>query len=285
MPIHPLNIINAVKVLSIKDTKGSGPFEVLCDDGEIYFAKTTEILTEPFTELICEVIGNYYASIWGLKTGKPCLIKISRDVVIIYLKECGLSLPNRYKKTKFDEILFFGVQSCPNIIEIEEYINGLSTKKEFNNFNNPLDLIKIGILDFWLGNKDRKPGNPNILLSTNFDKFTFIPIDHAACFGYSSQYKTLNSSHLHIEDSNNILSSGLAISILKYSKKKELLPLIDSISNNIVNSLAHSEEIFRQIPSSWGFSKKAKESIIFVLSEKERNKNISRMFIRFKPKK
>lgn len=285
MPIQPLNIITATKVLSIKGTKGSAPFEVICDDNEIYFAKTTDIKVEPFTELICEIVGNYFANIWGLQTAVPCLIKIPIEVVEAYIKEIGQPLPIRYAKTKFNEILFFGVKSVSNTIEIESYMNGITSKKEFNLFNNPLDLIKIGALDFWLGNKDRKPDNPNILLSSDFNKFDFVPIDHAACFGYSNQLKSLKSSHLHVEDANNILSSGLAVSILKYSKRAELLPLIDSITESIASSIEHSDEIFSQVPSSWGFSKKAKENIIFVLSEKERNLNISKMFIRFKPKK
>ena len=285
MPIQPLNTITATKVLSIKSTKGSAPFEVVCDDNEIYFAKTTDIKAEPFTELICEVIGNYYANIWGLQTANPCLIKIPLEIVEAYIKETGQPLPVRYAKTKFNEIIFFGVKSVSNIIEIESYMNGITSKKEFNLFNNPLDLIKIGTLDFWLGNKDRKPDNPNILLSSDSNKFNFIPIDHAACFGYSSQLKILKSSQLYVEDSCNILSSGLAVSILKYSKKSELLPLIDSITKSINSSIEQSEEIFSQVPSSWGFSKKAKENIIFVLSEKDRNKIISKMFIAFKPKK
>jgi hypothetical protein len=286
LPIQPLHTIIATKVVSIKTTKGSAPFEVMCgEENEIYFAKTTDIKVEPFTELICEVVGNYFSCIWGLQTASPCLIKIPPEVVAAYIKEIDQPLPPRYAKTNFNEILFFGVKSVPNTIEIELYMDGIKSKKEFNLFNNPLDLIKIGALDFWLGNKDRKPNNPNILLSSDSNKFNFVPIDHAACFGYSNQLKSLNSSQLFIEDANNILSSGLAVSILKYSKKSELLPLIDSIKESIDSSIEHSEEIFSQVPSNWGFSKKAKENIIFVLSEKERNLNISKMFVRFKPKK
>ncbi len=285
MEISPLVTRTAIKILSFKTTEGSAPIEVLCDDDEIYFAKTTNYSTEPHTDLICEILGIYYARIWGLKTAESCLIDIPLDIVEDYLKENEILLPKRYSKTKFDEIQFFGVKLIPNAFETDSYINGLNSLKEFNLFNSPLDLIKIGILDSWLGNKDRKPNNPNILLSTNEGKIDFFPIDFAACFGYAHKLKILKPFNLDLEGHYSILNSGFAISVLKMAKNKVLLELSKEISIFISNSIKSSNQIFDLIPKSWGFSKDAKKNTIFVLSDSERNKKVENSFLIYKPKK
>jgi len=284
--INPLKTITASQIMGFKNTKGSGPIQIIDTEDNIYFAKTTDLNELPNSELICEVLGVYFAKLWGLNVAEPCLVKIPKSLIDEYLSIDGNVLPSRYLNTDFDNILFFGVKEVQNTIEIEQYIKGLSFRKEFNLFNSPLDLIKIGVFDMWLCNKDRQPKNPNILITASInDKFDFVPIDHAACFGYHRQYKTTKASHLYLPDNECILSSGLSVSILKFSKKKELVLLSETILNCIESCIANSQFVLNQIPSDWGFSKKAKENIIFVLSESERNKLLSNAFHRFIPRK
>lgn len=286
MELSPLELKTATKILRFIETLGSGPIQILDENDEIYYAKTTDIIGLPNNEMICELFVNYFAKVWGLKIAEPCLIKIPKIVVDDYLIENGVEISKRYLNTDFDNLIFFGVKSISNIIENERYIKGLHSRKEYNKFNKPLDLIKIGVLDLWVGNMDRKANNPNILITESLNsKFDFIPIDHALCLGYQRQLKKINSSHLHIEDRDSILSTGLSATILKYSKKRDLVNLNLEIKECMNSCLKNSSFIFSQIPSEWGFSKKAKENITFVLSQEERNNSLSSSFIRFKPGK
>jgi hypothetical protein len=284
--INPLKTIIATQIIGFKNTEGSGPIQVIDTEDNIYFAKSTNLSGLPNSELICEVLGAYFAQIWGLNVAEACLVKIPRSLVDNYLSIEGNTVPSRYQNTDFDNTIFFGVKEVQNTMEIEQYIKGLRLRKEFNLFNQPLDLIKLGIIDMWLGNKDRKPKNPNILITNAYSgKFDFVPIDHCACFGYQRAYKTVNSSHLYLPDNESILSTGLAASILSFAKKRDLIELPEIIMSSISECIEKSDLILNQIPSEWGFSKKAKENIIFVLSEPERNKSLSTSFIRFKPKR
>lgn len=286
MKINPLKTIIATQIIDFISTEGSGPIQIIDKEDNIYFAKTTDLFGFPNSEMINEVLGVYFSKLWGLNVAEPCLVNIPKSIVEDFISRDGNILPDRYKKTDFDNTLFFGVKEIQNTIEIEQYIKGLTLRRDFNLFNEPLDLIKIGIMDMWLGNQDRKPKNPNILITTSFnEKFDFIPIDHAACFGYHRQYKITKSIHLTLLDNESILSTGLAASILKFSKNNELSLLPKTIQECFTKCIDNSEFILNQIPSEWGFSKKAKENIIFVLSESERNKMLSTAFIRFKPKK
>jgi hypothetical protein len=76
--------------------------------------------------------------------------------------------------------------------------------------------VKIGIFDFWIGNKDRKPENPNILIGTDGNKFDFHPIDHTAAFAFLEDYKQVRDVLLAIEPKNNILSAPIIGSLTKF---------------------------------------------------------------------
>lgn len=280
--IESIQIIKAVKVLDFKSTKGSAPLRVLCDDGNLYYAKTTEPKSPPYPELINEVICNYYCKEWGLLPPTSTIITISNEVVSAYLEENDMALPIRYREIIFDQRLFYGSQIINNQVEIERYIVGLSNKREYNKFENPFDLIKVAALDLWIGNKDRKPDNPNLLLSESIDsKFNFHPIDHTAALGYQSNFKALKTAHLHVEDKYCLLNTQLSSSILTFASKENCQNLTKEITDCIDKCLDQSNEIFNQVPSDWGFSKKAKKRVLEVLADNDRNGACAQSFIRF----
>lgn len=266
-------------------TEGSAPLKVIGDDGDFYYTKTTEPLSPPYPELVNEVICNYYCTLWGLISPQPCIIKISSDLVSDYITENGLTLLPRYRKVDFSNRLFYGSKVITNPLEIDLYINGLKTKREYNRFFNPMDLIKIGVFDLWIGNKDRKPENPNVLISEVNKKLQFTPIDHTAAFGYVANLKELKEIHLHLDVKNSLLSTQLSLSILKFAPQVKVRATIDEVSNGISESINSSLEIFAQVPSEWGFSKKAKGNLLEILSNTERNKMIAHSFINLIPKK
>jgi hypothetical protein len=270
----------AIQVKSAKLTQGSAPLEVLCSDGEIYFIKTTTLIHPPFPELINELFCNYLSQSFGLAAAVPRLIKLPQIVVDSFISE-GNTIDKRYNGIDFDKKIFFGVQNINNATEFEQYNSYLKNKHDFNKFKKPLDLVKIGIFDFWIGNKDRSPKNPNIIISQTKDGFDFNPIDHTAAFGYQSNYKGLKSAQMLIQDSSNILSTSISKSILNFVVSKNNDELNDKIIHLIESSLLEIDFIFQQIPSEWGLSKAGKLKVKEILSDKDRNKIISNSYHRF----
>ena len=273
----------AIQIKSAKSTKGSAPLEVICDDGEIYFIKTSLPKHPPFPELINEVLCNYLCQTFSLVVATPRLVVLPNIVVESFISE-GNQLDKRYNNVNFNDRIFFGVQNINNATEFEQYNSYLKNKYDYNKFKNPTDLIKIGVFDFWIGNKDRTPKNPNILISPTDHGFDFNPIDHTAAFGYQENYKALKSSQMFVEDSRNILSTPISKSILNFAVSNNNYNFKDEICQLIDSSLSKLDFIFEQIPPSWGLSKAGKLKIIEILSDKERNKIISTSYYRFNTK-
>lgn len=280
MEFQPLEEKTADKIIGFIPTKGNGPIEVLCDN-EVYFAKTSTFSSEPFTDMISEILGIYLARLWGLETAEPCLMIIPSEIIHAYLKENSIALPERYQTTYFDDVLFFATKRVENSSIIEKYYNDSLTLKDINKIKNKEDIIKIGILDCWLGNKDRRKASPNLLIAN----FKIIPIDFEACFAYNQQLKTLKPIHLDLDHTFSILNFGLARLVLTQFNKKKNEQLHNELKELIALSLTHLDAIFSFIPKSYGFSQKAKNNVKFVLSNEERNKRVLNSFISYIPNK
>jgi len=266
--IQPIKKISAVKIISETGTEGNSPLVIYCDDLEVYYAKTTTP-TIPRVELINEIICYYFLKLWNLPVPDIALIKIDKVVVEAFTKESG-NLSNRYNPSSFDDF-FVGFKEVSPATELEKYIETLSSKHEWNNFNNPIDLIKIGLFDIWVCNKDRKPENPNILIGSNSTGFDFVPIDNAASFGYCSNYNSLNTTFLHLEEKYFILNLSLVHSITKFVPDLDLQSLKKDILASISLCIENMDEIFAQVPSNFGFSKKAQSKLKEILSNEKRN--------------
>jgi hypothetical protein len=184
--LEPLKSLSSLKIMKEEGTEGSAPLLILADDTNLYYAKTT-LLNPPRVELINEIICCYFAKCWKINVPDSALITIDSEVLENFIKENG-SLSARYKLEHFNLPFFASKQIWP-LIELERYFNGLERKTDINKFYNPIDLIKIGVFDIWVGNKDRKPTNPNILLCNANDKILFYAIDHTAAFCFITDYK------------------------------------------------------------------------------------------------
>lgn len=127
---------------------------------------------------------------------------------------------------------------------------------------------------------DRKPENPNILIS-GIDKFDFNPIDHAFAWAYLSHPKDITISKLYLEEKFRILNVPLSKSIAKFTKESDLKELQVEISQNIKSTLKHLDFIFEQVPSEWGLSDNGKEKIRTVLFDNERNLLVAKSYLSY----
>lgn len=268
--METINHITAVQIIEQKETN-SVPFLVLCDDGELYFAKTMFKKHPPFEDLINEILCVYGLGLMNVKTIKPTLILVPQDVFESYKLE-GKEYDPRYNGLTFDDVLFFGSLFQPTTTEVELYNTTLKNKHDYNKYINPTDFLKIGVFDFWIGNMDRRGSNPNILLNqTENGKFEFLPIDHTQAFGYQNNYKSLRISLMNGYQPKSILRTPMSKSILNFAGTKFIANFHHELLSDFTNVLNGIDFVFDQIPNTFGLSKKGKAKIIEILSDKERN--------------
>jgi hypothetical protein len=278
MSLQVITYLQAQRIIDEVETEGSGPLLIEANDDSLYYAKASFQFPTCF-EVINELFCAYVAQTWELKVPLFALMTIPSSVVDVYESE-KKPLSVRYSKRPFDEVVFFASKKLRNFTEFESYIKGVD-KKDFKLFLAPLDIIKIGILDLWIGNKDRQPKNPNILINVADDGFDFCPIDHAAAFCYCPNYKVVNNSFLFLEDRFRILTAPLVKSIAQHSPPASVQNLKNEILLNMQATLDNLDFIFEQFPVSWGFSKKAKLHLKQFLSDEERNRRIASDYLAY----
>lgn len=142
-------------------------------------------------------------------------------------------------------------------------------------------MIKIGLYDIWIGNKDRRSDNPNLLLESSSTAFKIIPIDNTQTFANQSCYKALNLAVMDMNNEKSILTTPLSKSICNFANSKDYINLAKEVLLGIENSLDSANAIFENIPSQLGLSKMGKERIKLILSDKDRNNKISQLHLNY----
>jgi hypothetical protein len=274
--LEPIKRLNAIQVISETKTKGSSPLLVIAEDDQDYYIKTS-LSQPPKMELINEVLCAYFLKCWNILSPDIALIKVENEALEAYKKERG-SLSSRYKSTDFENEIFVGSKRIKPEVEFDKHFKELNKKKDFCLLKQPLDLIKIGVFDIWIANKDRKPENPNLLFSGS-EKLNIHPIDHTAAWAHISHPKEIISARLTMEEKFKILNVPLIKSIAKFANPTLLKELHREIEENIQKTLENLDFIFEQVPKEWGFSKKGKQNIKSILFDRERNHQITKSYL------
>lgn len=270
--------VSAVQIIEQKDTN-SVPFLVLCDDDELYYAKTMFKKDPPFQDIINEILSVYILELMGVSVIPSATISISQDVFDSYLSE-GKKCDNRYKRLNFHDKIFFGSKYQHAVTELEIYGTKLSDKYDFNKYSNPIDFLKIGVFDFWIGNKDRRTFNPNILLNeTENGKIQFLPIDHTQAFANQYNYKALNPALMNSPHPKTILKTQMSKSIVKFAGADVLVNLQSEILSDFDNVIDNLDFVFDQVPKMLGLSQAGRTRIRQILSDGNRNKIVAQVYL------
>jgi hypothetical protein len=268
--MEDLSFLKAIQIKREINTEGSAPLFVTGEDDLNYYAKPIRT-APPCLEIINEFLCSNLLSYWALNTPEIRLMNIDYELAQ------GKNLSKRYKPEYFSKP-FFASRSIDDGIELEKYFMSFN-KNDLTKFVSPKDIIKIGYFDLWIGNKDRKPKNPNILLSLLDDKFIIHPIDHGAGFCYL-QYLQVTDINLWLSPDNSILTTQMAKVVAKELFKDGAKEFWE---NDILCHLKHIEEnidlIFSKVPRELGFSKKAKEHLKEFLFDDKRNCDLWRRAI------
>jgi hypothetical protein len=275
--IENITTVRAVKILDCKATN-SIPLEVLCDDNDVYIIKTMFKEHPPIQDLVNEILCNYFFQCWNIPVPKQALVRFD-DVLIEQYLIGNNTIDKKYKDFKFNNHYFYGSKFMPYATEIDLYNITLKDKHDYNKYDNPIDLIKIGAFDKWIANMDRRSNNPNILVDTSGAKFKFIPIDNTQSFANQSNYKALKLAIMDTHNNKSILNSPISKSISNFANSNKYSNLANEIINNIENSIDFIEPIFNNIPSEFGLSKQGKNKIKEILSNQTRNIDVSRLYL------
>lgn len=266
--------LNVAIIDKVIYTKGSSPMKVLCDDYETYIIKTAICNKEKtYFELINEVLCASLLNTWSIKSPQFKFAKIDASVWSNF--KSSKTIPQLYERENLSNT-YFASKHIQNFTEFQFYFDQNFKKNQIELYERPIDLIKIGLFDLWVCNKDRTPSNPNLLIQETKDGLlNFIPIDHTAAFAYSSDYRNLNEYTLFLEDSFSILSSDFCKLLLSQWNKDELKKSLEEEFNQCIYlSINQIHDILDLIPKEWGLTKNAKTNIIRILSDKDRNAKI-----------
>tara|TARA_R110000868_G_scaffold108381_4_gene295902 strand:- start:1259 stop:2101 length:843 start_codon:yes stop_codon:yes gene_type:complete len=277
--IDNIKIVKAVQILDCKNTN-SIPLQVLCEENEIYIIKTMFKKHPPFEDLINEILCNYFFQCWDIPVPEQALV-IFDDILIEQYLHDNNSINKKYVDFKFENHYFYGSKFLPYSTEVDLYNIKLKDKHDYNKYQNPIDLIKIGVFDKWIANMDRRIDNPNILIDNTGVKFRFIPIDNTQSFGNQSDYKNLKLPIMDTVNNKSILNAPITKSISKFANSKKYSNLANEITNNIEKSIDLISLIFQNIPSEFGLSKEGKDKIKVILSNQTRNEVISRFYLNY----
>lgn len=277
--IESIKIVRAVKILYCHSTN-SIPLRVLCDDNEVYIIKTMFKNQAPFEDLINELLCNYFFQCWDIPVPEQAIV-IFDDILIEQYLLGKETINKKYIDFKFNNHYFYGSKFLQFATEIDLYNITLKDKHDYNKYQNPIDLLKIGAFDKWIANMDRRSDNPNILVDTSGSKFKFIPIDNTQSFANQSSYKNLKLALMDTVNNKSILNSPITKSISNFANSKKYSNLAKEINSNIEKSIDFIEPIFENIPSEFGLSKQGKNKIKEILSNQERNEVISRFYLNY----
>lgn len=264
-----------IQILEILQTN-STPIKVLCDDGAIYYVKTCFLKQPPLVDIINEFIGNYIYRTWDIIVPEMCLIKIDNGLILDYLKNNNIT--SIY--SRFDQNLFFigSKEINGQYYEVDKYLLENYSKNDLKKFKDPSTIIDISTCDIWLGNKDRRLNNPNLLMKDVGSQIDVIAFDHTQLFGNQESYKSLSLAIMDMDKSNMLISSALCKNVCRFVSKEVFDNLNLKYLSCIEKSLDGISNLFVDLPSEIGLSKKGKERIINLLGNASRNEKITSIY-------
>lgn len=247
-------------------TDGHSPMKFICSDGEVYYTKYRSGKSFNKDEINClvfEMVCTKLLQRLHIPVPEQALVTVNENSYAP-----GQLITNkRYIK---DGIIAWGSNEIAQTDLVKE-IEQVTSKKAFNKFQNPDDLLRIAIFDLWVNNIDRHSGNYNLLTKIEDGKLKIITIDHAFTFGGLQGMNIFNATTAP-GSYKKLIESQYFRSVIKHFNRKERLEIaIQFISllsepdiKNIIN------EVFAQIPAQWGISPMLKKRVIDFLQSQQR---------------
>lgn len=248
------------------ETDGHSPMHFICSDGHAYYVKYRSGKSLDKREINClvfEMVCTQLLKRLHIPVPDQALVTINENSYV----PAQLITNKKYIK---HGIIAWGSKEILQTDLVKE-IEQVSSKKGFNKFKNPADLIRIAIFDLWIDNADRHSGNYNLLIQMEDGKLKIITIDHAFTFGGLKGMNIFNE-YSQPNSYKKLIESPYFRSIIKHFNRKQRLEIasqfLSLISELDINNLIN--EVFKEIPEQWGINPTLKKRIIHFLQSDQR---------------
>ncbi|MHB8335803.1 MAG: HipA family kinase [Ignavibacteriaceae bacterium] len=256
-----------ISVIEEKVGTAHSPLKIISDDFCEYYLKAPKNQT-PELSIIKEFLISYLLNYWSLKTPEVAALKLDRGII-------NKPLSAFHNASDFDRTCF-GSKVIPINFEFSSILK-LINKHDFNRFVNPDDILKLGLFDIWVENDDRKPSNPNLLLSDETNGFDFYAIDHAFTFS-TVKFTDLDPLFdLGCSFNDSILYTDFSQSVFKYMFKGNPY-WFDVVQDYFYLAIKKCQNnyhsIIENIPSDLGFDNVNQIALSNFLFSESRNKRV-----------
>lgn len=232
-----------------------------------------------FDGLLSEIICSELARKMNLNTP---------DVAIVEIGNHSIEFNNIIHHDRFKVgQKVFGSKRLEKADELSQ-LNFVYDKYDFNKLENPAHILRIGIFDLWIGNRDRKEDNFNLFLSQAKQQKYYI-FDHFEAFNKLTENDQIDIP-LNLDAYEGFLGSTYAYEMLGWVKKVELyeelehfIKYLDTFNvSNFLNS------VLKEIPISWGIKDETISYIERFLTSEKRIERIQKQvtdYIQYLPSK
>lgn len=260
------NTVNGLTFQKEILTDGHSPLLFVGANYKLYIVKNGRG-HNPSYPIINEFLANFLLRQWQITTPPAVFFDVPIDVL-------NFDELSKYHKSIYYDTLCFGSELIENAIDMNDFLIG-NKKHQYNDFENPLDVLHIALFDLWVENDDRKPTNYNLIYVQETGKFKIIPIDHAFIFS-TLKYIDLDPNSFYPSDNEYILLSDLGLLIKKHYKKNDTFVQLER--DYFYFCIAECEKYFNtfteEIRNIYDFSDENIFSLKHFLFNKERNEKV-----------
>ena len=154
----------------------SKPFVIQCEGNTKFLCKSMR----DSAPLICEVLCALMLEDWECPTPPFALVDIPEE---IWMMKLGAVTTLKDKLKPCFGSLYLNDPARYVILDALDYITHLNLNISKENMLLFKKILKVSLFDLWVGNRDRKTSNQNVLIyMTEKNLYDFYPIDHEKCF-------------------------------------------------------------------------------------------------------
>ncbi|HMQ74471.1 MAG TPA: hypothetical protein PKE21_05405 [Flavobacteriales bacterium] len=239
--MEPLPLRHSVTEAQDAWDTGMRPILVVGDDLRAYVAKHGGG-QRVCSRLVNELLAHHYARIWGLPVLEAALMRVDPAHV-------GRFVANDRQPAYF-KTTCWATAFRSDSVELNRFLR-TTNPYERRHYPNKADLLRIALFDIWLANEDRTQNNPNILVTTDPEGFTFRVMDHEAIFGtnvldHPLPLLTMGDSLL----AHPVMPALLGVS---FSRDSGLIAHAEQDAYLWVHECEQrTDEILSRLPADWG---------------------------------